>query len=352
VAKNLAQRRGQPTNARGELPSVFEGNAGSIFRIEGTVRRIKADAPVVDDGCSTPQGGAVGGGAGNMLLAVYAPGRNADVWPAGTAKLIPAGSHLIFQMHYSKATGRPEQDRTSVGLVFAKGPVSKVIESKDVTNFFFQIPAGAENHEATACYTFPRDVELVGYMPHLHVRGKDMKYELVYPDGRRSTLLSVPRYDFNWQTLYKLKQPVPVPKGARLVVTAHFDNSARNKSNPDPMRTVRFGEPTYDEMLVGFIDYARARPPLVKIDPRVYDAYTGEYTVGLGPTFTVTREGDHLFFTAPGQPKLEAFPESETKFFFKAVEAQVTFIKNEKGEVTELLFEVNRQSIRAKRVSK
>jgi len=220
---------------------------------------------------------------------------------------------------------------------------------------FFQIPPGAENHEVTACYTFPRDVEMVSYMPHMHVRGKDMKYEILYPDGRRETLLWVDRYNFNWQTLYKLKRPVPVPKGSKLIVTGHFDNSAKNKLNSDPTRAVRFGEPTYDEMMVGFVDYTREKPKdrvVAKVDPKLYDAYVGEYSAGIGPTFTITREGDKLIFAAPGQPKFEAFPESETKFFFKVVDAQVTFIKNEKGEVVELIFEYNRQSIRAKRVNK
>jgi hypothetical protein len=258
-------------------------------------------------------------------------------------------------MHYAKTTGKPEKDLTRVGLLFAKAPVEKMIESRDVTNFFFRIPAGADNHEATACYTFTRDVQLVNYMPHMHVRGKDMKYEVVYPDGRRETLLWVDRYNFNWQTLYKLKKPVPIPRGTKLIVTAHFDNSAKNKYNPDPARAVRFGEPTYDEMLVGFVDYLREKPVervIAKVDPNIYDAYVGEYAVGAGPRFTIAREGNRLIFAAPGQPRIEAFPESETKFFFKVVEAQVTFIKNERGEVTELIFEINRQSIRAKKVNK
>ncbi len=353
AAKANARRRGLNVDER-SVPTLFEGPAGSIFQKEGTVRRVKADVPVIDDGCGSPNGGAIGGSAGNMLLGVYAPGRNADVWPAGTAKRIPAGSNLIFQMHYAKITGKPEKDRTSVGLIFAKAPVERMIESKDVANFFFKIPAGAENHEATACYTFPRDVEMINYMPHMHVRGKDMKYEVVYPDGRRETLLSV-KYNFNWQTLYKLKKPLPIPKGTKLIVTAHFDNSAKNKLNPDPTKTVRFGEPTYDEMLVGFIDYTREKPKervVAKVDPKIYDDYVGEYTAGFGAKFNILREGDRLIFAAPGQPKIEAFPESENKFFFKVVDAQVTFIRNEKGEGMELIFEMNGQGVRAKRANK
>jgi len=351
AAKANARRRGLNEQ---KAPTLFEGPAGNIFRIDGTVRRVRDDAQVVDDGCGTPGGGGAGGNAGNMLLGVYAPGRNADVWPAGTAKRIQAGSNLIFQMHYAKTTGRPETDRTSVALVFAKSPVEKMIESKDVANFFFKIPAGAENHEATACYTFQRDVELVNFMPHMHVRGKDMKYEVVYPDSRRETLLSV-KYNFNWQTLYKLKKPLPVPKGTKLVVTGHFDNSSKNKHNPDPTKTVRFGEPTYDEMLVGFVDYIRDKPKdriVAKIDPKIYDDYVGEYAVGPGVNFTILRDGDKLYFVSPRQPMIEAFPESETKFFFKVVDAEATFIRNERGAVNELIFEINRQTIRAKKINK
>jgi Domain of unknown function (DUF3471)/Copper type II ascorbate-dependent monooxygenase, C-terminal domain len=353
MARANASRRGQSFDPR-SIPSLFESESGSVLRKEGTVRRVSPDAQVIDDGCSSPNGGAIGGSAGARLLCVYAPGRNADIWPAGTAKRVPAGSNFIFQMHYAKTTGKPEKDRTILGVQFAKAPVEKMIESRDVTNFFFKIPPGAENHEATACYTFPRDVQLINYMPHMHVRGKDMKYELVYPDGRRETLLSVD-YNFNWQTLYKLKRPVPVPRGTKLMVTAHFDNSAKNSRNPDPTRVVRFGEPTYDEMLVGFIDFIREMPKeriIAQVDPNIYDAYTGEYAVAPGPKFTILREGDKLFFVAPGQPRIQAFPESETKFFFKIVDAQVTFIKNDKGEVTELLFEMNRRNIRAKKVDK
>ena len=135
-------------------------------------------------------------------------------------------------MHYAKLTGKPETDRTSIALVFAKGTVEKMVETLLVVNDLFAIPAGAENHEANACSTIRRDIELVNYMPHMHVRGKAMKYEVVYPDGKRETLLNVDRYNFNWQTLYRLKKPVAIPKGSRFVVSAVFDNSAKNKLNP------------------------------------------------------------------------------------------------------------------------
>jgi hypothetical protein len=107
----------------------------------------------------------------------------------------------------------------------------------------------------TACYTFDKDVLLTSYMPHMHLRGKDMKYDVVYPDGRRETLLWVPKFSFNWQTMYYLKKPVAIPKGAKLIVTAHFDNSPKNKYNPDATKDIRWGDPTYEEMMIGWMDY-------------------------------------------------------------------------------------------------
>jgi hypothetical protein len=162
----------------------------------------------------------------------------------------------------------------------------------------------------------------------------------------------VPRYDFNWQTLYKLERPLLMPKGARMIVTAHFDNSAKNKYNPNPALDVRFGDPTYDEMMIGYYDFAPVGRKTIKLDPSLFDDYAGEYAIGPGATFTVTREGDRLMFSAPGQPKIEAFPESELKFFFTVVDAQATFIKGEDGKVSELLFEINGRQLRARKIKK
>jgi hypothetical protein len=328
----------------------------SIFYQDGTLIRAKLDAPVYDDGCNAPNGGIARGSGQEGLglpLCFYTPGKDLDVFPPGTAKSIPAGSNIVIQVHYSKTTGKVEKDRSSVGLFFAKAPPERMITSFGVINHYFKIPPGDDNHEVKACYTFSRDVELFTFLPHMHVRGKDMKYEAVYPDGRRETVLFVPNYNFNWQTLYKLDKPLALPKGTKLIVTAHYDNSEKNKYNPDPSKTVRFGDPTYDEMMVGYFDYVTKQPirNAIKLDPKLYDAYAGEYAIGPA-TFTVSHERDKLMFTAPGQPKIEAFPESDTRFFFKIFDAQVTFIRNEKGEVTELTLEVNGRTIRARRVNK
>lgn len=329
------------------------GGGSSIFRTQGTNRQVRDDAPVIDDGCSALNGGG-GGNNARFALTVYAPGRNADIWPEGTAKLIPKGSNLIFQMHYSKSTGKPEKDRSGVALLFARKPVEKMVVSLDIMNFYFRIPAGVDNHKVTACSTFKKDVEIVSFMPHMHVRGKDMMYEAVYADGRRETLLNVPRYSFYWQMLYKLKKPIAIPKGTRIAVTAHFDNSARNKYNPDAGRAVRFGDSTNDEMLAGFVDYIVEKPQaeriVAKINSAIYDSYVGDYLVG-SRTCSVVREGDKLLLVAPGWMKAEAFPESETKFFLRAMDAQMTFVRNEKGEVTGFVFEMGNRTMQAKKVA-
>jgi len=349
MAQDLAKKGG--VDSKNPI-SVFQMNDSGTMYLDGTVNRTRADAPVINDACAAQKSSKGGGGA--AILAAYAPGRNADIYPKGTAKRLQAGSNLIFQMHYAKNTGKPEKDRTSIALVFAKQPVERMVETLLIFNDLFAIPPGADNHEATACHTLRRDIQLINYMPHMHVRGKDMKYEVVYPDGKRETLISVAPYSFNWQTLYKLRQPVAIPRGSRLMVTGHFDNSAKNRLNPDPTKTVRFGEPTYDEMLVGFIDYTREKPierVIAKVDPGIYDLYAGEYTAGPGPKFTIKREGNKLLFIIPGQPALEALPESETRFFFRDFEgAQVTFIKSGQNEVSGIQAEFGQQKINAKKV--
>ncbi len=334
------------------MSALPTSGADTLFHAEGTNRRVRDDVRVVDDGCSAANGGG-GGSNARFALTVYGPGRNADIWTEGAAKLIPAGSNLVFQMHYSKITGKPEKDRSSVALVFARKPVEKMVVSLDIMNFYFRIPAGAENHQVTACSTFTRDAQIISFMPHMHVRGKDMKYEAIYQDGRREVLLNVPRYNFYWQTLYKLKQPISIPRGTRIAVTAHFDNSTRNKYNPDARQSVRFGDSTTDEMLAGFVDYIVEKPSaeraVARIDAAIYDSLVGEYQVG-SRTCTVAREGDKLWLIAPGWMKAEATPQSETKFFLRAMDAEMTFTRNEKGEVTGFVFEMGNRTMQAKKI--
>jgi hypothetical protein len=232
------------------------------FSQEGSLMRTKPDAPVFNDGCSTKEGGAgifldgTGKDESTGMLGGEAPGSDVFMWPLGTAKKIPAGSTIILQMHYSR-NGKVEKDRSSVGLYFAKEPPSREMHTQMVVNYHFQIPPGAENQEVTSCYTFTEDSHIYGLMPHMHLRGKNMTMTAYYPDGRSEVLINVPKYSFNWQTNYYLKQPKAMPKGTKVVVVAHFDNSTKNKYNPDATKAVRFGDPTYDEMMIGFVDFTK-----------------------------------------------------------------------------------------------
>jgi len=188
-------------------------------------------------------------------LTTFVPGRAPEVYAPGYARLIPAGSTITFQIHYAKGTGKEEKDRTSVGFILAKDPPRKILHRLDMDAYLFQIPAGASNHEVTFCYDFKDNARLLAFTPHMHFRGKDMKWELIRPDAEKEILLFIPRYDFNWQIEYKLKDPVSAPKRSRLIVTAHFDNSANNPFNPDPSKTIRWGEPTLEEMAASWVLY-------------------------------------------------------------------------------------------------
>ena len=188
------------------------------------------------------------------LLVGFAPGEQPAVYPANEAKLLKKGTTLIFQMHYTP-NGKAATDRTSVGLVFAKEPPAhKVVTSKSM-NTSFVLPPGDPNHEVVSSWTAPEDVHINVFMPHMHLRGKDFKYTVVYPDGRSEVVLNVPRYDFNWQLVYKLAEPLALPKGSKLECVAHFDNSANNKFNPDPSKEVKWGPQTWEEMMIGWFDY-------------------------------------------------------------------------------------------------
>src|SRR5262249_6400807 len=130
------------------------------------------------------------------------------------------------------------------------------VRTRAIAQRVFLIPPGAKSHEVTSKRTFEKDVEMLSMMPHMHLRGKDFKYELVGADNKRETLLSVPRYDFNWQSMYRLTRPMQLPAGSRIECTAHFDNSADNRNNPDSKIFVRWGDQTWEEMMIGFVDYA------------------------------------------------------------------------------------------------
>jgi hypothetical protein len=179
--------------------------------------------------------------------------------PAGMAKHIPKGSRLLFQMHYAP-NGRAQPDRSSIGLIFAKDPPKQKVITQPVFNALFRIPPGADNHRVEAALTFPRDGYVIGYMPHMHLRGKDFMIKAIYPDKKEEILLNVPRFNFNWQSIYRPPQPQPMPKGTKIVCVAHFDNSKGNPSNPDPSATVYWGDQTWQEMMIGWVDLAYDYP--------------------------------------------------------------------------------------------
>ena len=227
---------------------------------------VKADAPVIQNGCLTEDGGNLPGRSlndGLGPLGSYLPGKGPDTYPEGTAKLIPAGSKLRFQLHYNNTLKTAQTDRTEVGFIFADRPPEHPLWRVDSSAYLFVIPPGESNQEVSNCTTFSKDVLLMSYVAHMHYRGKDMRFELQRAGGERETLLLVPHYSFSWQQIYRLKEPVLARKGDRLIVTAHFDNSANNPWNPDPTKTVRWGEPSTEEMMDGWVEYIDAKQPVL-----------------------------------------------------------------------------------------
>jgi hypothetical protein len=195
------------------------------------------------------------GGFGGEFLVGYAPGLPPEILGPGQAKLVPAGSDLILQMHYT-ANGKAGTDRSKVGFIFGKEPPKERVMMLAAGNEKFVIPPGDANYEVTSKFQLQEEATLTQFLPHMHFRGKDFEYRVTYPDGKTEMLLSVPHYDFNWQLTYYLETPKRLPKGSVIECTAHFDNSPNNKYNPDPTKSVRFGEQTWEEMMIGFFEVA------------------------------------------------------------------------------------------------
>ena len=189
------------------------------------------------------------------ILTVYTPGTSADILPAGMAKLVKAGSDLVFEIHYTP-NGKATTDQTQVGLVFAKSPPRKRVLTLQLNSTTFQIPPGDPNHRVEVSGTLPNDALLLSFLPHMHLRGKAFEYNITSPGGAAVTLLRVPHYDFYWQLSYRLAEPILLKKGTRLEAVAWFDNSANNPRNPDPTVGVSYGLQSSQEMLVGFFDVA------------------------------------------------------------------------------------------------
>ena len=187
------------------------------------------------------------------FLVGYAPGQPPEILPPGQAKLVKAGSDLVLEIHYT-TNGKASTDRSKFGLVFAKEPPKERVLTLSATNGKFKIPPGDPNYRVDAEFELGTTVKLASVHPHMHGRGKDFEYRIVYPTGETETVLRVPHYDWHWQLWYNLAQPMVLPKGTRIECTAHFDNSPNNPDNADPTKEVTWGDQSWDEMMVGFFN--------------------------------------------------------------------------------------------------
>jgi hypothetical protein len=178
----------------------------------------------------------------------YVPGNSTRIFADGTAMRLPKGASLVFQMHYT-TIGKETTDRTRMGLIFAKEAPKMPLSGTALINGSLHIPAGAADHRVDAEMTLNRDLLLFSMTPHTHVRGKKWYYEVIYPDGRKEPLLSVPNYDFEWQHEYQFSTPKKLPAGTKVRASAWYDNSKANKSNPDPTKDVWWGDQTWEEMM-------------------------------------------------------------------------------------------------------
>ncbi|HKI17760.1 MAG TPA: redoxin domain-containing protein [Isosphaeraceae bacterium] len=183
----------------------------------------------------------------------YAPGDLPMVYPEGTAKRLPAGATILLQLHYTP-NGKVRTDRSKVGFVFAKSKVTREAFTLGIANPDLMLPARADNVAVASSYVVPSDARLLNLMPHMHLRGKDFQYKATRPGESPHILLSVPAYDFGWQSYYNLATPMDLPKGTRIDCLAHFDNSEKNPYNPNPRQLVRWGEQTFEEMMIGYVD--------------------------------------------------------------------------------------------------
>lgn len=190
------------------------------------------------------------------FFAGYVPGNDNQIIPTGFAKKVPAGTRFEFQIHYTP-NGRATKDQLRMGLKFLDKAPDRELRTVAVTTLLLNIPPHAENYQVVGSLPVLRDTEIYSFLPHMHVRGKAYRYELQTPDGRKETLLDIPKYDFNWQLEYKLKEPKFVPKGSHIIGTAWYDNSEHNPANPDPSQRVTWGEQTSDEMMLGYMSFAQ-----------------------------------------------------------------------------------------------
>lgn len=203
-----------------------------------------------------------GGGMSNQfdVLGVWAVGTEPNQFPEGTGRRIKKGQRFMTNMHYHP-NGTAATDQTQIGLYFGEGELQHQIQAVLAGNYGLTIPAGASNHHELSTWNVDRDIKIISFFPHMHWRGKDMKFTSVDPSGREQVLLSVPKYDFDWQLFYYPKEALALPAGSRIKLDAHYDNSANNPDNPDPTVDVHFGTSTTDEMMFGIVEYYAVSNP-------------------------------------------------------------------------------------------
>ena len=307
-----------------------------------------------------------GGPANLSLLQGEAPGMPATILPDGMAFFVPAGSKLLFQLHYT-ANGSVQEDRSCVGLCYTEASkVKEEARTMNAGNPFFEIPPQAANHPVDASFRFFADTKLISLMPHMHVRGKSFKYTLEYPDGHSEVLLDVPRYDFNWQNMYYFDKPKIAPAGSMLKCVAHFDNSPENRANPDPTATVRWGEQTWEEMMLGWFvctmdmnsasDGARTKAfltmaekglvkPSLEANIAILGAFKSDrdfrrfsrtmatYIPQLDRVCVSTLEGDEVVFLKVSQPPIWNTKIGATEFRVPKAQSTLAWIMEEKKPV-------------------
>jgi hypothetical protein len=201
--------------------------------------------------------------ASSPSLGAYVPGNGPTLYPQDTGVLVRKDQAFAFQMHYT-TSGKPAHDVTRFGLYFRDSAPTYEFKTVALANPNIKIPPNTKEHAETITQPFPRDMIIYRLTPHAHFRGHASQFTAIYPDGREELLLSVPKYDFNWQITYELATPKTLPKGTEVEVIAHYDNSTANKFNPDPSKDVRWGDQTWEEMMIGFYSTV--------IDPQVATA--------------------------------------------------------------------------------
>lgn len=287
-----------------------------------------------------------GGGFVPDFLVVWAVGTPPAAYPEGIGREVSKGSQVIVNMHYHP-NGTAQTDKTKIGLYFGEGEMKKVLTGQFAGNVNFAIPPRDSNHVITSSYTIDEDIDVISFFPHMHQRGKSMKYTATYPDGKSEVLLNVPKYDFNWQWFYYPDKPVRLPVGTRIDLEAHYDNSASNPNNPDPDAELTFGEGSNDEMMFGAYEFVAVNgrePRPLDLNKKVADILAAvppeqafKVTLSLGfltvPTaFVLPKEGEGVWHFPLGRQLME-IPIKNIAWKGETFAAEVNFLGQKGGKI-------------------